>query len=356
MTDHNQRDTGTSALDPATKIAQLRAELARVQALAERFQQLVEAAPDAIVVVDASARIVLVNAQAEKLFGYRSRDLLGKPIEILVPEAARARHVAHRDGFMGLPSVRPMGTALDLSGRRRDGTRVPVEISLSPLRTRDGLLVSAAIRDITERRQAQEALRRAHGEIDQRVQQHAADLHRSLLAGSREQRLVPVPVDVGEVAGRLARLLRRTLGEAIAVRSLVAAGLPQAEVDPLQLEQVLLELAVNARAAMPAGGCLTIETAAVVADGASVGRDAADLPGSYVMVAVSDTGEPVAPAAAAGGGEPAVGDDTADGRSGPGLARIRAFATQSGGYATIEGGPGTGTVVRLYLPAVPASG
>ena len=356
MTNDHERDTANSASDPATKIAQLRAELDRVQALAERFQQLIEAAPDAIVVVDQSARIVLVNAQAEKLFGYRSRDLLGQPIEILVPEAARSRHVAHRDGFMGLPSVRPMGTALDLSGRRRDGTCVPVEISLSPLRTRDGLLVSAAIRDITERRQAQDALRRAHGELDHRVQQGAADMRRLQLAGPGEQRLAPVPVDVGEVTARLERLLRRTLGETIAVRSLAAAGLPPAQVDPLQFEKALLELAMNARAAMPAGGCLTIEAAGVAPDVDSGQGDSTGAPAGYVMVAVSDTGVGMASAVAARVFEPDFDGDTPAGRPGLGLAMIHAFVTQSGGYARIESGPEAGTVVRLYLPAVPASG
>src|SRR5512140_3994733 len=99
-----------SAAPGAAEIASLRAELERTRALAERFRRLIETAPDAIVVVDASGRIVLVNAQTEKLFGYPIDELLGQSIEILVPEGMRGRHVAHRTGFVGTPSARPMGT------------------------------------------------------------------------------------------------------------------------------------------------------------------------------------------------------------------------------------------------------
>jgi PAS domain S-box-containing protein len=351
MANDNRPDAGRAALDPATKIAQLRAELDRVQALAERFQQLIESAPDAIVVVDESARIVLVNAQAEKLFGYRSRDLLGKPIEILVPEAVRARHVVHRDGFMGLPAVRPMGTTLDLSGRRRDGSRVPVEISLSPLRTRDGLLVSAAIRDTTDRRQAQEALERARGEFDRRVQDGAADLRRSLLARTRNQRLAPVPVDIDAMSARVAQLLRSTLGEAIDVRTLAAADLPHALVDPLHLVKALLELAVSARAAMPAGGRLTIESAAVVLDAEAAAREAGVAPGSYVVLAITDTGPGMTPDDAARVFAPDLGSAQSGGAASLGLATVHGFIAQSGGYTRVRSAPGVGTSISLFLPA-----
>lgn len=116
------------------------------------FEALLNAAPDAMIVCDAGGRIVLANEQAEKIFGYPRADLLGRPMEILLPTAVRERHVHHRDGYFSDPRVRPMGSGLELRGQRRDGTEFPVEISLSPLRSRDGLLVSAAIRDISERK------------------------------------------------------------------------------------------------------------------------------------------------------------------------------------------------------------
>ena len=155
------------------------------RALAERFRRLVESAPDAIVVIDGDARIVLVNAQVGKLFGYQPDELIGRPVEMLVPDAVRAQHVRHRDVFIAHPSVRPMGTGLDLSGRRKDGTELPVEISLSPLQTPEGVLISAAIRDISERRLAQDALRRAHAELELRVHERTAaleDANRALQA------------------------------------------------------------------------------------------------------------------------------------------------------------------------------
>jgi len=179
MPDENTLSQAPAALDVAAEIAQLRSELERTRALSERFRRLVESAPDAMVVVDGHGRIVLANAQTDKLFGYASGELIGQPIEMLVPDSVRARHVALRDGFIGHPSVRPMGTGLDLLARRKDGSEVPVEISLSPLQTQEGVLISAAIRDISERRVAQDALRRAHGELEQRVQERTAELEKA---------------------------------------------------------------------------------------------------------------------------------------------------------------------------------
>jgi PAS domain S-box-containing protein len=125
-----------------------------------RFRGLVEAAPDAMVIVDASGRIELVNAQTERLFGYSRDELLGQTVDMLVPERYRARHVQNRLGYLAAPRPRGMGAGLELYGLRKDGTEFPVEISLSPLQTPDGMTVSAAIRDVTERKQVEDA--RAH--------------------------------------------------------------------------------------------------------------------------------------------------------------------------------------------------
>jgi PAS domain S-box-containing protein len=139
---------------------------------------LLESAPDGIVIVDGTGTIVLVNTQAQKMFGYEEAELIGRPVEGLVPDAARARHADHRARYMQNPTTRPMGAGFGLTGRRRDGTEFPVEISLSPMATPDGVLVTSVIRDVTARR-----------EIEQRVQTLNADLARrvaELAAVNRE--------------------------------------------------------------------------------------------------------------------------------------------------------------------------
>jgi PAS domain S-box-containing protein len=118
----------------------------------EWANQLVEAAPDAMIVVDPDGIILLVNLQAERLFGYARPELLGQRIEVLLPERFRGRHVGHRESFARAPKVRPMGAGLELKARKRDGTEVDVEISLSPIETDAGRFMACAIRDISDRR------------------------------------------------------------------------------------------------------------------------------------------------------------------------------------------------------------
>ncbi|MBI4484326.1 MAG: PAS domain S-box protein, partial [Acidobacteria bacterium] len=126
------------------------------------FRRLLEAAPDAMVIVGPDGRIELVNDSTEKLFGYRRDELLGKPVEMLVPERFRDVHGRHRAGHFGAPRQRTLGAGLDLFGRRKDGSEFPVEISLSPMETEEGMLVTAAIRDVTERKRAERRLAAQH--------------------------------------------------------------------------------------------------------------------------------------------------------------------------------------------------
>jgi PAS domain S-box-containing protein len=130
-----------------------------IQPDAVLLEGLLEAAPDAIVIIDAGGRMSLVNAQAERLFGYNRSELLGQSVEMLVPERYRGSHAHHRQHYFATPGTRPMGVGLELFGRRKDGSEFAVEISLSPLQTARGTLVMSAIRDITERRLAEAKFR-----------------------------------------------------------------------------------------------------------------------------------------------------------------------------------------------------
>jgi len=123
----------------------------------QKFRALLEAAPDAMIIAGPDGRIVLINAQAERLFGYTRDELYGEPVERLVPPRFHARHLQHRTGYAKAPKARAMGASQELLGRRKDGSEFPVEISLSPIETEDGTLISSAVRDVTERRQAEAA-------------------------------------------------------------------------------------------------------------------------------------------------------------------------------------------------------
>ena len=129
------------------------------------FRGLLEAAPDGMVIVNRDGSIVLVNAQLEQLFGYQRAELVGEPVEILVPDRYSGMHMAFRNGYVSEPRTRPMGLAGDLHARRKDGSEFPIEVTLSPLETDEGLLVSAAVRDISERRRMQEETDRVKDEF-----------------------------------------------------------------------------------------------------------------------------------------------------------------------------------------------
>jgi len=126
------------------------------------FRDLIDAAPDGVIVCDETGLIVLVNAETERMFGYSRDELLGQQIDVLVPDRVRSQHGRHVAGYTGVPRLRPMGIGLELTGRRKDGTEIPVEISLSPIRTSNGLLVTAGIRDVTDRRKLERDNRRAN--------------------------------------------------------------------------------------------------------------------------------------------------------------------------------------------------
>lgn len=192
-----------------------------VSATERRFRDLLDAAPDAMLVINQKGEVVLANAQVDQLFGYAPQELLGQSLEILVPERLRGIHSIHRTDFFHDSRVRSMGAGLELYGRRKNGEEFPVEISLSPLHTEDGLLVSSAIRDITQRKQAEENLRELSARLlqlqDEERRRIARELHDSTgqLLAALNMSLMPLQ----ENEHRLEPEARKAINESLRIVS-----------------------------------------------------------------------------------------------------------------------------------------
>jgi len=370
----------------------------RLQASEGRLAAIVRGALDAHVTMDDRGTIVTWNPQAEALFGWPAPDVLGRQVaDVIVPPAHREAHWRGLQHFQKSGEGPILNRRIELLALRRDGTEVAVELAVAPIRLGNSWIFSAFIRDITERNQLEQQLRQAQkmeavgrlaggiahdfnnlltaifGYTDLLAEDlppdspaqadvkeirtaatRASALTRQLLAFSRQQVLQPVVLNVIDVVGDLENMLQRVLGEDVELEAHFAADLGNIRADQGQLEQVILNLAVNARDAMPTGGKLTIETANVELDEHYAQTHRPVVPGRYVMIAVSDTGVGMDAATQARMFEPFFTTKEAGKGTGLGLATAYGIVKQSGGYIWVYSEVGRGATFKIYLPRVDA--
>ncbi len=357
-----------------------------------RLRAVTESTSDGILTVDELDRIESANKAIEDIFRYLQDELIGRPVSLLMPTLRLRRGMA--GNVPGGSAETPIGHGYrEHEGRHNDGRPLQLETAFDEVSIGLTRLVVGSVRNIQERKGREAELQQAQkmevvgqmtggvahdfnniltsiiGYLDLlkdsrkghdtdtrfieaglRASNRAADLTRQLLAFSRKQALKPKSLDLNELLSSTASLLQRTLGEDVKLEAVRAGGLWTAVVDENQLENSILNLALNARDAMPSGGKLTIETANV-----RLGSDYAESredvkPGQYVMVAVSDTGLGMPPDIATQAFEPFFTTKGPGKGSGLGLSMVYGFVKQSGGHVSIYSEVGTGTTVKLYLP------
>jgi len=386
---------------PAGAIATFQ-DITPLKQMEYELRLVVDAAPNAMLKADARGRITLVNRQVEALFGYDRHELIGQPVEILVPERFRGGHAEHRGGFFGQPSARAMGAGRDLFGRRKDGTEVPIEIGLNPIHTPRGLVVLAAIIDITERKRAaaeQAAMDRKLQEsqkleslgilaggiahdfnnlltgilgnasllrlefapaaaatpIIEQVElsaKRAADLCRQLLAYAGKGRFVVQRLDLNRLVEDTTHLLQISISKHCVLRLNPAPALPAVNADATQLRQIVMNLVINASEAIGTrSGIIALSTGAARLDEAYIatlyqGADVA--PGDYAFLEVSDNGSGMDAGTLARIFDPFF--TTKFTGRGLGLAAVLGIIRGHRGAIKVYSEPGRGTTFKILLP------
>jgi PAS domain S-box-containing protein len=359
-----------------------------------RYRGLLEAAPDGMVVVNRGGQIILLNAQAEKQFGYRRDELLGKNVKDIIPEGFAERLIADALRTTAEALAQQIGTGIELLGRRKDGTRFPIEIMLSPLESAEGVLITAAIRDISERKQLERQLHQSQkmeavGQLTggiahdfnnlltvivgnlgllellvsdneaavkrvltaQKAAARGTDITRRLLVFSSNEELNPSFVLLEDSIQNTVEMASRALGPDIKVTTQLDKSVPPLFVDSAALESALLNLVVNARDAMPMGGSILISSQLKHLQDTHPAVQAGGLKeGNYVCVNVTDTGHGMSRETLERACEPFFTTKPHDKGTGLGLAMVYGFAKKSGGIVQIYSELGMGTTVAFYLP------
>ena len=390
-------------LNPVTRQGQ-RVTLASVVDLSARrraearFQAAVESSPSGMLMTDSAGKILLVNREVERLFGYARSELVGEPVEVLVPARFAAQHPTQRRSFFAQPTSRPMGVGRDLYGLRKDGTEVLVEIGLNPIQTDEGVRVLCSIVDITARRQTEDRLRQAqkmeaigtlasgiahdfnnvpfsivgHAELvrdcagledEQRTDLtqilHAAERGRQLvqriLAFSRKSEVTRIPIRLNRTLHEIIELLRATLPATIEIQHNLSSSTPQVLSDGTQIHQVVMNLATNAAHAMPDGGVLQITLAPYSHDESDDASGPSLTAGLYARLRVEDTGTGMTSEVMERAREPFFTTKEVTQGTGLGLAIIHGIVEGHDGAMEIHSAPGTGTRVDLFFPAYTGS-
>jgi hypothetical protein len=371
-----------------------------------QYRGLLEAAPDAIVVVGQDGKIVLLNVQAEKQFGYRRDELVGQPVTNIIPMGFAERLIADDLRSAAEALAQQIGTGIELSGRRKDGTEFPIEIMLSPLENAKGILVTAAIRNISVRKEAEGQLLQAqklesigrlaggiahdfnnmlfvingHAEMldhdlapDGRAEldldealhnvraireagERAATLTAQLLAFSRQQVITPTVLDLNAAIDGIEPMVRNLIGENMRLVIKLGDDAGHIRADAGQLDQILVNLVVNARDAMPDGGTVTIETGNEMVDERYAVEHFDARPGPYVLLVVSDTGVGMDRAMRERIFEPFFTTKQLGKGTGLGLATAYGIVHQAGGHIWVYSERGLGSTFKLYFPRVDAPG
>jgi PAS domain S-box-containing protein len=381
----NQRDAAEKALTSSER----------------QFRILLDSVTDyAIYMLDPGGRVTTWNRGAERIKGYTAKEVIGQDFACFYTRDDCRRGLPQR----ALETAASEGKYTNEGWRvRKDGSQFWANVIIQAIRDEDGELIGFAkvTQDVTERLKQQDALAKAQAafvqaqkmeaigqlcggvahdfnnlltsivgsldllerrgditakepqhllEIAKRSAERGASLTQQLLAFSRKQTLDPCPLDANRLVRGMSELLRRTLGESIEIETVLAGGLWQTFVDPNQLEHALLNLAINARDAMPDGGKLTIETGNTYLDDDYAAAHMEVTPGQYVLVAVSDTGYGMSEQVISRAFDPFFTTKPEGKGTGLGLSQVHGFVKQTGGHIKIYSEPGQGTTIKIYLP------
>jgi PAS domain S-box-containing protein len=360
---------------------------------AARLRAVVDTAVDGVILIDATGKVLMFNPACERLFGYRTDEVIGQNVKMLMPSPYREEHDQYIENYRSTGERKIIGIGREVVGRRRDGSTFPMDLSVGEAKLEGESTFVGIIHDLTDRKKTEEQLVQAqkmetvgqlsggiahdfnnlltviigNGELLKEKMKSRADLRqicdsiigagdrgaeltRRLLAFSRRQTLKPTIIDCNALVEGMRLLLRRTLREDIEITTSLDPDIWAGFADVAQLESAILNLALNAQDAMPGGGTLTISTGVARLDEHYRDTHPEVVVGDYVLIAVTDDGEGMTEEVRLRVFEPFFTTKDVGKGSGLGLSMVYGFIKQSNGHVAIYSELGLGTTVRLYLP------